>query len=287
VTTAPQSIVAPVLLVAVGGFDPGGGAGVVRDFLTARTLGARPHLVPTAWTLQSPAGVAAIEPVAPAELARALRAALDVAADRASLGTATAGAAPAAEAGGGAAVKVGMLPDGGAAEVVRQALERFSGPVVLDPVLAASSGGALYRGSAAPLLALAARATVVTPNAGEAAALTGLPVRSAEDGIAAAQALVRAGMKAVLLKGGHLRAPSDGQPHEVTDLLVTSSGVERLTGLRVPGRDVRGTGCALATALAVWLARGLPLREAAAASKAWLGARLGQAIDAGPERHLP
>jgi hydroxymethylpyrimidine/phosphomethylpyrimidine kinase len=269
------------LLVAIGGFDPGGGAGVVRDFLTARTLGAQPHLVPTAWTLQSPAGVAAIEPVAPAELRRALRAALDLAAERASWAAVVGGN------GGGAAVKVGMLPDGGAAEVVRQALEGFSGPVVLDPVLAASSGGALYRGGAAPLLALAARATVVTPNAGEAAALTGLPVTSTEDGIAAAQALVRSGMKAVLLTVGHLGAPPGGRPHEATDLLVTASGVERLTGPRVPGRDVRGTGCALATALAVWLARGLPLREAAAASKAWLGARLGEAIDAGPERHLP
>jgi hydroxymethylpyrimidine/phosphomethylpyrimidine kinase len=266
----------PVLLVAIGGFDPTGGAGVVRDFLTAHTLGARPHLVPTAWTVQS-AGMAAVHPVPPEALDRAVRAALDLAAT---------------VQGGRAAVKIGMLPDGGAAETVARALagSGFVGPMVLDPVLAASSGGSLYRGDTAPLLALAARVTVVTPNAGEAAALSGIPVTSLESAAAAGQALLVAGASAVLVKGGHLApVPVPGEadePQEAVDLLVTARGVERFGAPRVPGGDVRGTGCALATALAVALARGLPLADAVAGSKAWLHARLQDAIQVGGERHL-
>src|SRR3954470_22666711 len=93
----------PVLIVAVGGVDPTGGAGVVRDLLTARTWGARVRLVPTAWTEQSAsAGVSSIEPRDPAALARALGAAL-----------ADARAAEATE-GIPAAVKIGMLANAAA-----------------------------------------------------------------------------------------------------------------------------------------------------------------------------
>jgi hydroxymethylpyrimidine/phosphomethylpyrimidine kinase len=254
-------------LVVVGGLDPGGGAGLVRDFLTARTLGAVPYLVPTAWTDQSPGGVRAIEPRDPTALEQALRGAVV--------------AGQAGGRGGGMAVKIGMLPGPEAAAAVRAALAGFEGPVVLDPVLAASSGGALYRGDLGALVALSGRATLVTPNAGEAAVLGGGgPVETLDEAATAGQALVAAGLPAVLVKGGHL--PGD----EVVDLLCTAAGVRRFAGARVAGAAVRGTGCALATAIAVHLGRGLALGEAVAAGKSWLGAALVRAVDRGGERQL-
>src|SRR5438046_3538055 len=101
----------PVLIVAVGGVDPTGGAGVVRDLLTAREWGARVRLVPTAWTEQSASrGVSSVERRDPAALGRAL-------------GTALAEArAAAANEGIPAAVKIGMLPDATAVRAVVDAL---------------------------------------------------------------------------------------------------------------------------------------------------------------------
>ncbi|MES1204836.1 MAG: PfkB family carbohydrate kinase [Pseudomonadota bacterium] len=249
-------------IVAIGGFDPGGGAGVVRDFLTARAFGASVTLVPTAWTEQSPASVQAIDARDPAACYRAVRGALD------------GHAAP--------AVKIGMLPDAAAAVAVGRALETFGGPIVLDPVLRASNGGALWSGDPSALLALAARVTLLTPNADEASILTGLPMETAADAVAAGRALCARGIGAVLVKGGHLGGTA------ATDTLVGPTGVRLFTGARRPGgAAVRGTGCALATAIAVGLARGLPLDEAITAAKAWLGDALAAAVDVGGERHLP
>ena len=158
----------PVLVIAVGGVDPSGGAGVVRDLLTARTFGAQVRIVPTAWTEQAPlGGVSSVEPRDPARLEEAV---------------ATAWRAAARE-GLPVAVKVGMLPDARAAGAILAALDgggpaaaapgsrrgAFAGPFVLDPVLGASSGGALFRDPPAALLPLVARATLVTPNVPEIA----------------------------------------------------------------------------------------------------------------------
>jgi len=254
--------VSAVMVVAVGGLDPGGGAGIVRDLLTARTLGARVRLVPTAWTVQSAtAGVRSVEPRQPAALAAALGEAL--------------GQAPA-----GTAVKVGMVPDGAAARAVREALQGFAGPVVFDPVLGASSGGALYTGEVRELLALAARATLVTPNAGEAERLTGERVAELEGAARAGRALLEAGAPAALIKGGHLAGD------QAIDLLVTRAQVQSLAAARLPGPSVRGTGCALATAIAVALARGQSLEAAVAGAKAWLHEALRHAVPVGDEWHL-
>jgi hydroxymethylpyrimidine/phosphomethylpyrimidine kinase len=107
-----------------------------------------------------------------------------------------------------------------------------------------------------------------------------------EEAIAAGRRLVEAGPRAVLVKGGHLELATG----EAVDVLVEADGgVTCFSAARVgtPGRAVRGTGCALATAIAVLLATGRPLPEAIAAAKGWLLARLPRAIDVGGERHLP
>jgi hydroxymethylpyrimidine/phosphomethylpyrimidine kinase len=256
----------PPQVVAVGGLDSTGGAGLVRDFLTGRALGAQMVLVGTAWTLQSPADVAAIDPRAPDRLQQDVAAALATTAGRA------------------VAVKIGMLAGPAQVAALISALERFDGPVVLDPVLTASSGTALFIGDPAQLLPLVRRADLVTPNLAEAAALTGRPVGDAEQARSAADELIGLGAKAVLVKGGHLFGAA-------RDLLVWAGGrgaggQRELTAPRIPGASPRGTGCALATAIAVHLAAGRPLSDAVATAKTWLHQQIAAARPIGPEHHL-
>jgi hydroxymethylpyrimidine kinase/phosphomethylpyrimidine kinase len=247
--------------VVVGGLDPGGGAGLVRDVLTARARGARAVAVGTAWTDQGE-GVHRVEPRASEAVREALARAV---------------------AAGPGAVKVGMVPDAAGAAAIVAGLGGYLGPVVQDPVLRSSRAGALFRGDPTDLLTLARRATLVTPNAAEAEALTGRRVASLDDAAEAGRALVGLGVAAVLVKGGHLGGA--GEP--ATDTLVTAAGARRFAHARVSGGDVRGTGCALATAIAVELGRGRELDAAIEAATAWLADALTRAVAVGDERHLP
>lgn len=254
--------VSGALVVAVGGFDPTGGAGVVRDLLTARTLGVRVRLVPTAWTSQSATtGVRSVEPRQRAALAGAIAEALD-------------------QAPTGTAVKLGMMPDQAAVGAVLEALRGFAGPVVFDPVLGASSGGALYAGDPTHLLALAARATLVTPNAGEAERLTGERVADLDGAARAGRLLLEAGAPAALVKGGHLSGD------QAVDVLVTREHTQAFAAPRLSGPSVRGTGCALATAIAAALASGQSLAAAIGGAKAWLHEAIQNAVPVGDEWHL-
>jgi hydroxymethylpyrimidine/phosphomethylpyrimidine kinase len=248
-------------VLVIGGFDPSGGAGIVRDAITAAALGARARVVATAWTEQGP-GVHRVEPRAARALADSVRQWI--------------AAKP-------AAVKVGMVPDAACAAGIVEGLRNFVGPVVVDPVLASSRGGALFRGEICDILPLLARATLVTPNGPEAAALGGAPVADVEGAALAARALAGAGLAAVLIKGGHLGAVPDAA---VTDTLLADGRLHRLAHARVGGGDVRGTGCALATAIAIHLGRGAALLAAIEAATAWLGRARAAAVSVGGERHL-
>ncbi len=254
-------------MVVVGGVDPGGGAGLLRDVATAAALGARAHAVGTAWTEQAP-GVHRVEPRDPAAVREALAAAVS---------------------GRPAAVKIGMAVGPDTASAILEALAGYVGPVVLDPVLASSRGGTLWAASPAELLPLARRATLVTPNAPEAAALAGRPVATAAAAAAAGRRFVEHdGLAAVLIKGGHVSE----DPGRVTDVLVAAAaggGVARVAGFtrpRVIGASPRGTGCALATALAVELGRGLTLDAAIDAATSWLAGAIARARDVDGERRL-
>jgi hydroxymethylpyrimidine/phosphomethylpyrimidine kinase len=255
-----RSSIVPPSIVVVGGVDPSGGAGVVRDVLTAVALGVRPLVVGTAWTDQGP-GIHRVEPRDVEALRDSVRQALL--------------ANP-------AAVKVGMVPDPARAEAVIEGLRNFGGPIVVDPVLASSRGGPLFRGRPDELYPLLQRATLVTPNAPEAAALSGLPLGDAEGVEAAARAIAARGAEAVLIKGGHLGREVDA----VTDTLFVSAAIHRLRHPRLEGGDVRGTGCALATAIAVHLGRGAAVLAAVEAATEWLGRAMAAAVDVGGERHL-
>lgn len=254
-------------IILVGGLDPGTGAGVTRDLLTAVALGARGEVVGTAWTEQGPPSARAIEPRTPERVQSALTAALARVGQECNAGSM------------GSAVKIGMVATASIAQAIETALRSYSGPVVYDPVLQASSGDSLYAGDRSAILALARRASLLTPNLGEAAWLLDRPVRSESDARTAARDLRAFGIAAVLVKGGHL----DG---DATDVLLSAAGESILSSPRIPGESPRGTGCALATAIAVGLARGEPVEHAVAAAKSWLTRHIASARSVGAERHL-
>jgi len=250
------------VVIVVGGIDPSGGAGLLRDVATAAARGARAHAVGTAWTEQG-GSVHRVEPRAPGAV-------------RAALAEAIAAVQP-------AAVKIGMAVAPATATAVLEGLAGYAGPVVVDPVLATSRGGTLWDGAAEELVPLLRRATVVTPNAVEAGELAGLLVETGAAAEAAARFLLdRHRLQAVLVKGGHL----DEAEVVVTDVLVTAGGERHWVRPRVPGPAPRGTGCALATAIAVELGRGRDLAAAIEAAGAWLAGAIAAAVEAGGERHL-
>jgi hydroxymethylpyrimidine/phosphomethylpyrimidine kinase len=253
-------------VVMVGGVDPGGGAGLLRDLATAAALGARAHGVETAWTEQGPR-VHQVVPRAPGDV-------------RAALVEALAALRP-------AAVKIGMAVGPATAEAIVEALADYPGQVVVDPVLATSRGGALWAGAPRELLPLLRRANLVTPNAVEAGALAGRPVVTVSEAEAAGRWLIDAEqLPAVLVKGGHLAAELEQPGVTVVDVLVTAAGAERFSRPRTPGPSPRGTGCALASAIAVKLGCGRDLSEAVREAGAWLAQLIAEPVMVGEERHL-
>jgi hydroxymethylpyrimidine/phosphomethylpyrimidine kinase len=154
-----------------------------------------------------------------------------------------------------------MLHSRATVEVVARRLAGFAGrrPVVVDPVMISTSGASLLdaEGRAAMARYLLPLATVVTPNAPEAAVLTGIEVTSRDSMQHAADRLLLMGPEAVLIKGGHV--PGD----TVVDLLRTADGLEQwFEGPRVRMRPLHGTGCTLASGIAVFLAEGMTLAGA-------------------------
>ena len=243
--------------MAVGGLDSSAGAGLTRDLEAITALGARPCLLATAFTLQPPGGPVTVHARDPKEIGLELRAVL---------GTSDTDTA----------VKVGMVANLSIVEMLAEALRDFPGPVVFDPVLRTSGGGQLFFGDVQGLGALLARATIVTPNLDEARALTGQPVSTVAEAERAGQALVASGAQAVLVKGGHLSG-------KAVDTLITRQAARPFEAPRIEGPSPRGTGCALASAIAVGLAHGEPLSVAVGAAKSWLWKQIAHSHAPAPE----
>jgi hydroxymethylpyrimidine kinase/phosphomethylpyrimidine kinase len=226
--------------LAIGGLDPSAGAGVLLDAFVMARLGFVPCVAVTTVTAQNSATFSGAWPVEPEALLAQLEAL--------------------AEEGPFACVKVGALGSAALAGVVAVWTERAAPPVVvLDPVLASSSGGSLVADGAAAVGAVAKVATAITPNAEEAGRLAGMPVTGVASAEEAARALaVRYGCDAVVT--GLPGAVAD----TAVDVLVSRDGcAESVEHPLVAGvGDVRGTGCALASALACRLAEGRPIPEA-------------------------
>jgi len=234
--------VSTVLIIA--GTDSSGGAGLTRDVRTLTRLDTHALCVVTAVTAQSDARFAALH-VVPATLVQAQMSA--------ALATRHVDA-----------IKIGMLATRATVLAVAAALPAMAPPLVLDPVLASSSGGELLdeAGRRALCAALLPRTTLLTPNIPEAAALLGTrTARSDAELLEQATALLALGPAAVLLKGGHAAGP------QASDLLLAAQAPPRW--LRAPRIAAvrRGTGCALAAAIAAGLAAGLELGAACERAK--------------------
>lgn len=227
-------------VLAVGGSDSGGGAGIQADLKALHALGVHASTVVTAVTAQDTTAVQAVHEVPAAVVAAQLAAVLgDIGAD---------------------VVKTGMLGSAGAVQAVVDAVSGL--PLVVDPVGVSSTGQSLLSRDALLLLrsALLPLATVVTPNLAEVEELTGIVVRDETGLLSAAKAVHALGPQWVLVKGGHLPGP----PH---DLLYDGSVAVELSGTRLDTPHTHGTGCTLASALAAYLALGHGVVEAAQLAK--------------------
>jgi len=229
----------PLRLLSIAGSDPTGGAGLQADLKTFSSLGAYGLTVVTAVTVQDTHGVAVMEPLA-AELVRRQIDALvaDIGVD---------------------GVKVGMLGDAAIARTVGLCLERLGDgiPIVIDPILASSGGESLLQGSSLqPVVEhLFPLARLITPNALEAGAILGRPVRTRQEQHAAVRDLGALALN-VLLTGGHLPG------NNIVDVLWSEGRLTEMIRPRLDSRSTHGTGCALSSAIAVLLARGEGLHKA-------------------------
>jgi hydroxymethylpyrimidine/phosphomethylpyrimidine kinase len=238
-------------LLAVGGSDPSCGAGLDADRAAARAAGVRLVTIESAATDQDDAAVRAVGPREPWAWKHA---ALE---------------ACAREHTNPAALKLGLLPGSAHVEAAASLADQLAFdapgiPVVVDPVLVSTSGFVFAR--PADYAALLARAVVLTPNVPELAALAGAdPALVAADRgarLAVAQALLLAGPRALVVKGGH-----GTEPGGLADLaLARDAAPVWLARPRLPGPGIRGSGCRFATTLAAHLARGADLATAARAA---------------------
>jgi hydroxymethylpyrimidine/phosphomethylpyrimidine kinase len=242
------------IAVTIAGSDSGGGAGIQADLKTFSALGIYGASVVTALTAQNTKGVFAIHEV-PADF---IAAQMDAVFSDLDVG----------------AVKIGMLGNAAAIDAVAAGLERHHARnVVLDPVMAASSGKILLPADAiGALRKLIAQANVLTPNLPEAAVLLDTAEARDEDEMRRqAKTLLALGPGAVLIKGGH------GSGSDSVDLLLDADACTRFAAPRIDTRNTHGTGCTLASAIAAGLAKGLPLGDAVREAKAYVSAAIAAA----------
>ncbi len=242
-----------VLIVA--GSDSSGGAGIQADLKTVMALGGYAMTAVTALTAQNTYGVQAVLPVPPDFLRTQMRSVLDdIGAD---------------------AIKTGMLGDaatiGAVCEVIEGVATRL--PLVVDPVMIAKGGASLLANEAIATLTqrLLPLASLLTPNLPEAETLTGLTITDEAGMRRAADALLRLGVPAILLKGGHL--PGD----ELVDLLATTVETIAFRAPRIATRHTHGTGCTLASAVAIGLAQGMSLSAAVSRARLYVRAAIARA----------
>lgn len=260
----------PPIAMTIAGSDSSGGAGIQADLKTMTALGVYGASVITAITAQNTTGVQGVYAI-PQDMIRAQI--VSVVSDLA-IG----------------AVKTGMLGDAATVETVATALSRLGlQPVVVDPVMVATSGDVLLAPDAISAVQrlLIPLAAVLTPNLHEAARLLGFGMaESLDDMEAQGRALLGFGAKAVLIKGGHFSGA------DAIDVLVTETTVHHLASPRIATRNTHGTGCTLSAAIAAELARGHGLLAAAERAKRFMASAIASGAEqsigrgAGPVDHM-
>ena len=252
-------------LLIIAGSDSSGGAGLQADIKTACAFGAYTSTALTAVTVQTTHGVRRVELLAPDLVAEQATAALtDIGAD---------------------VVKIGMLGSAAIASAVADVLEEHAQDalIVLDPVMVSSSGDTLLDDEAQAVMRdrLLPLADLVTPNAPEAAVLTGMEVGDAESLREAGDKLLDMGAGSALMKGGHIPG------NMVVDVLVTDDGVATMTSPRLRSRSTHGTGCTLASAVASNLALGADIGEAVSTAREYVFEAIRTAPGFGSGKHGP
>jgi hydroxymethylpyrimidine/phosphomethylpyrimidine kinase len=239
----------PVCLT-IAGTDSGGGAGVAADLATFGAHGVWGALAVTGVTAQDTRAVHVATAMDPSLVRAQIEAVMgDIGVD---------------------AAKTGMLANAAIVSAVAACVQDLAiGPLVVDPVLVATSGGTLLEGDAVRTLLdeLVPLATVLTPNGLEAAVLTGITVDSRSAAEEAARSLVALGAQAVLVKGGHLDL-GDGRAADC--LVVAGSSPQWFDGPRLDVTTTHGTGCVLSAAITARLARGEDLVEAIGGAKSFV-----------------
>ncbi len=229
------------IALTIAGSDSGGGAGIQADLKTFHQFGVFGTSVITALTAQNTRGVRAVHAVPPDMIAEQCAALAEDLPPH--------------------ALKTGMLAEPGVVRQVAAAVRGYDWrPLVVDPVMVASSGDRLLSADAEAVVrdVLVPLAALVTPNLDEAAILTGRAIDGPDAMELAGRDLLDLGAAAALVKGGHLA----GQ--EVVDVLVTPAGVRRFTRSRLETTSTHGTGCTLSAAVTAGLALGRPLERAVA-----------------------
>ncbi|MFB6102937.1 MAG: bifunctional hydroxymethylpyrimidine kinase/phosphomethylpyrimidine kinase [Haloplanus sp.] len=259
--TRRRAPVSPPVALTVAGSDSGGGAGIQADLKTIEAHGVFGTSVVTAVTAQNTTGVERSH-VLPTE---EIEAQYDAVADDFAVG----------------AVKTGMLATEPVIDLVTDRLSDAEAPVVVDPVMVAASGDRLLAPAAeAAYESLIAEATLVTPNADEAAVLTGIDPTDRETARAAGEGLVEMGADAALVKGGHI-----GDGDAVTDTLVQADGNDTTTRTfehpRIDTDATHGSGCTLSSAIASHLAHGETLGYAVEAGTAFMERAVRYSLDVG------
>jgi hydroxymethylpyrimidine/phosphomethylpyrimidine kinase len=256
----------PPVVLTIAGFDPSSGAGVTADIKTIVAHGCYGIAAITALTVQSTAGVRRMEPVD----VKLLRETLDALVEDVKV----------------SAVHIGTLGSGEVASEVVAFLKQSQLPnIVLDPVLAASSGARLLDDAGRKVMVeeLLPLTTVATPNAQEAAELAGIEVISIDDMKVAANRLRDMGAKNVVVTGGHLDVAIDL-------LSFVDGGVQTFKSDRLESNSTHGTGCAFSSSIACHLAQGRPLAEAVLLAKAYVTAAISNGYPVGkgtnPVNHM-
>lgn len=252
-----RALPSPILLI--GGTDPSG-AGLQTDWKIASALQVEASSIVTAVTAQN-SGAVLDSGVLPRER--------------------IAGQLEALQEKAFSAIKIGMLGNEDSIDVLIEylATQPSGVPIILDPVLAASSGGELLsnEGLGVLLSKLLPLITIITPNMGELALLTNLPVSNTGEVRLAAKQLLTLGAKSVLVKGGHFEADSNSS----IDFYISDSESFCLIGERWKDRkNVRGTGCALATSIAAFMGKGYCLIDALVLAKAVISQGIRHAVKA-------
>jgi len=233
-------------ILTVAGSDSGGGAGIQADLKAITVLGGFGASVVTALTAQNTLGVSGVFEVPVDFVALQFDAvASDIGAD---------------------AAKTGMLASSGVVRLVARKVAEYRIPnLVVDPVMLAKSGDALLSDEARRTIldALIPLAALVTPNLPEAAALSGLPVRTPDDMRRAAERILASGVRNVLVKGGHLEG-------RALDILYDGQEFVEFSSDRIHTKNTHGTGCAYSAAMATFLGHGHPVREAVRQAKAFI-----------------